>query len=139
MQEWKIRQDVFHRLNTEHDDDLKTKEVTFTNEIVRDAVRYFTDRNIGWVYPSKSYMVGICYAKWLADVWGGDPYDYLDDPELLHKNDPYFVPYEDDKETYDAILSQINGWQFVMETGLVPDVHKYFIAEFMLEENPVDK
>jgi hypothetical protein len=83
------------------------------------------------VYPAKSYCVGICYARWLAEEFGGDPIDYLNDPELLYNNDPYFVPYTADPTTYDAVLKAIGGWQFV-ERGIVPDVKNYFCAEFFL-------
>lgn len=130
--EWKIRQDIYHRLNQEHDDDLNTKEIVITDNVVDDAIRYFIERDIGWIYPSKSYMVGICYARWLSETWGGDPIDYLNDEELLYGNDPYFKPYAEDPKIYDAILDKINGWNFNQQTGMVPDVRGYFIEEFMI-------
>ncbi len=131
MQDWKVRQEVFHRLNTEHDDDLKNFEVHITETVVEDAIRYFTSRDIGWVYPAKSYMVGICYARWLSEEFGGDPLDYLDDPDLLYGNDPYFCEYSRDPETYHSILNVI-GWDFDETAGLCPDVKEYFKQEFML-------
>jgi hypothetical protein len=133
MNEWKIRQDLYHRLNKEHDDELIDKDIVMTNNIVENAVRYFNNRNIGWVYPSKSYMVGICYARWLSEEFGGIPEEYLDDAELLYNNDPYFVKYSRDPGTYHQILNQINGWSFDQTQGLVPDVREYFIKEFMLD------
>lgn len=133
MEEWKIRQEVYHRLQIEFDDDLNTKDVTLSNDIAKDAIRYFSETDIGWIYPSKSYMVGICYAKWLADEFGGIPEDYLEDPDLLYGNDPYFVEYSRDPETYHAILNSIGGWNFNVNTGMVPDVRKYFIEEFMID------
>ncbi len=45
--EWKIRQEIYHRLNKEHSDDLNDKEVVITKNIVDDAVRYFFERDIG--------------------------------------------------------------------------------------------
>jgi protochlorophyllide reductase len=71
MEDWKIRQELYHRLNTVHDDDLNDKNIEITDNIVIDAVRYFTEKDIGWIYPSKSYMVAICYAKWLSEEFGG--------------------------------------------------------------------
>jgi hypothetical protein len=131
MEEWKIRQEIYHRINTDFKDDLKKFNIEITDNVVQDAVRYFKDRDIGWIYPSKSYMVGICYAKWLSNEFGGNPLDYLNDESLLYGNDPYFIPYEKDKKTYDEILNLIGGWQFT-NTGLVPDVYEYFIQEFMI-------
>lgn len=133
MEEWKIRQEIYHRLNKQHDDDLKTKQIVFTENVVDDAVRYFNETNIGWIYPSKSYMVGICYARWLSEYWSGNPFDYLNDSDLLYNNDPYFVPYKEEKETYDNILKKIGGWNFDVNKGMVPDVYQYFLKEFMLE------
>jgi hypothetical protein len=134
MEDWKIRQEIYHRTNTEYSDDLNKFNVEITSDIVRDAVRYFNTKNIGWIYPAKSYMVGICYAKWLADEFGGIPEDYLEDPELLYGNDPYFVEYSRAPKTYHAILNSIGGWNFNQSLGLVPDVYEYFKAEFMLNE-----
>ena len=133
MQDWKIRQEIYHRMTASHTDDLSQFDIEITENVVDNAVRYFNDRNIGWVYPSKSYMVGICYAKWLADEFGGMPEHYLDDADLLYGNDPYFVEYSKDPEAYHQILKQINGWDFDQTAGLVPDVREYFVKEFMLD------
>lgn len=132
ISEWKIRQEIYHRLNTEYSDDLNDKDVVLTDNIVDDAVRYFYERDIGWIYPSKSYMVGICYAKWLSEEFGGDPLDYLNDPDLLYGNDPYFVTYNEDKENYDKILKEIQGWNFEPTLGMCLDVKGYFTEEFQL-------
>ena len=133
MKEWKIRQEIYHRLNRDHDDDLNTKDIEVTEHVVENAIRYFIESDLGWIYPSKSYMVGICYAKWLADEFGGDPLEYLNDPDLLYGNDPYFVTYNDDKDTYDKILEAIGGWDF-KPLGYVNDVKSYFEKEFLSNE-----
>lgn len=130
--DWKIRQEIFHRLQTEHDDDLNTKNIIISNNTVNDAIKYFNERDIGWIYPAKSYMVGLCYARWLAKEFGGRPLEYLEDPDLLYGNDPYFVTYSLDPKTYIQILDQIGGWDFNESLGMVPDVRKYFEEEFML-------
>jgi hypothetical protein len=131
MKDWQIRQDLYHRLNTEHSDDLSLHHIEITDNVVEDAIRYFNERDIGWIYPSKSFMVGICYAKWLSEQFGGEPIDYLNEEDLLYGNDPYFVTYDKDKVTYDEILSKIGGWNFKYE-GMVPDVKEYFNEEFMI-------
>lgn len=131
MEEWKLRQEIYHRLNREHSDDLKTKEITITKNVVEDAIRYFNEKNVGWIYPSKSYMVGICYARWLSENFGGWPIEYLNYDNLLYGNDPYFLSYEKDAKTYTKILDQI-GWNFDETKGMVPDVKEYFMKEFMI-------
>jgi hypothetical protein len=133
MTEWKTRQEIYHRLNHVFDDDLSDKRIELSSNIVDNAVRYFTDTDIGWIYPAKSYMVAICYSRWLSEEFGGIPEDYLEDPDLLYSNDPYFVEYSKDPKTYHDILNQINGWNFDQSSGLVPDVKKYFIEEFMID------
>lgn len=131
MKEWKVRQQIFHRLNQQHDDDLSLHNVEIKDNIVENAIKYFTTTELGWVYPAKSYVVGICYARWLNEHFAEDFYDALNDPELLHGNDPYFVPYEQDKDTYNAILNAVT-FEFDENNGIVPDVKKYFKEEFML-------
>jgi len=131
MEEWQIRQEIYHRIHKNHDDDLNDKDIQLTDDIVGDAVRYFNETDIGWIYPSKSYMVGICYARWLAETFGGRPLDYLNDEKLLYGNDPYFVPYSKDSKTYILILHQIGGWDFDVTKGMVPDVRRYYEKEFI--------
>lgn len=131
MKEWKIKQEIFHRLNTEHVDDLSKFEITMSKNITDDAVKYFKEKDMGWVYPAKSYMVAICYSKWLVEYFGGKFFEYLDDEDLLYGNDPFFKPYSQDKETYDEILAQINFLAFDENAGIVPDVKKYFVEEFL--------
>jgi len=133
MEDWKIRQELYHRLNTVHDDDLNDKNIEITDNVVTHAVRYFTEKDIGWIYPSKSYMVAICYAKWLSEEFGSNPIDYLNDIDLLFGNDPYFTIYDEDAVTYNQILDCIGGWKFDQTKGMVPDVKKYFIEEFMID------
>ncbi len=133
-EEHKIRQEIYHRLHTEHSDDLNTKNLVMSTDVVGNAIRYFTERDLGWIYPAKSYMVGICYARWIARHFGGRPVEYLEDPNLLYGNDPYFVQYSADPETYHRILTQIGGWEFDEQQGMVPDVYQYFVEEFMLND-----
>lgn len=134
MNDWKIRQEIFHRITVQHKDDISKCTLIITKDIVDNAVRYFREVDIvGWIYPSKSYMVGICYARWLAREFGGDPLEYLDDPDLLYGNDPYFVPYSVDPNTYIQLLDRIGGWEFDEAAGIVPDVREYFVTEFMID------
>lgn len=138
MEEWKVRQTIFHSLESRFDDDLGNKVIVFTDNVAEDAVRYFKENDVGWIYPSKSYMVGICYAKWLSDYFGGDPINYLKDQTLLYNNDPYFVAYNKNSiKIYDSIIKTIGGWNFSKNQGMVPDVKEYFIKEFMLDTDPL--
>lgn len=131
--EWKILQEIYHRLNTELSDDAKNFDIEFSDNIVENAIKYFKQTNIGWIWPAKSYMVGICYAKWLKDIYGGEFLEYLNDPELLYNNDPYFKTYKEDQNSYNCILKAINYLEFDEDKGVVPEVRKYFELEFNLK------
>jgi hypothetical protein len=130
MKEWKIRQEVYHRLNPEHTDDSKNFDIEISEDIEGNAIKYFKTTDIGWIWPAKSYMVGICYARWLAEEFGGRPLEYLDDPDLLYNNDEYFKTYSEDPLTYTHILEKIGGWEFDNQQGVVPAVRHYFDLEF---------
>lgn len=127
MHEWKIKQEIYHRLNTEHTDDLNTVDIVITDDVVSDAVRHFDQQINQWIYPAKSYFVAICYAHWISQDYDQDFYQLLNDAQLLAGNDPYFVTYDQDPATYDAIL-QHTKFPLPM-TGMVPDVRQYYDAE----------
>jgi len=130
MKDWKIKQELYHRLNVVHEDDLSKVNIQKTNNVVDDAIRYFNERDIGWIYPSKSYVVAICYAWWLSHDFQEDFADLLNDKDLLYGNDPYFKPYSEDTDTYNAIIDKVLP---LNETkGMVPDIKKWYTAEFML-------
>lgn len=134
MEDWKVRQEVYHRLRENTDsDDLNKKDIVMSENIVEEAIDYFYTKNKGWIYPAKSYMVGICYSKWLSERFGETPFYYLDNPSLLYVNDPFFVPYSEGKESYDKILEKVT-WDFEKESGMVSDVWCYFMEEFLLNE-----
>lgn len=127
MQEWRIKQEIYHRLNQEYTDDLNRVDIRITDTVVEDAARHFVESIDEWIYPSKSYFVAVCYAHWISIDYNEDFYELLNNPMLLAGNDPYFVTYNDDKETYDAILEYV---EFPLPmTGMVPDVKEYYNAE----------
>jgi hypothetical protein len=129
MKDWKVKQEIFHRLNNKYEDDLNDKDIELNADIVENAVKYFTTTELGWVYPAKSYVVGICYAKWISELYSENFYDLLNDGDLLYGNDPYFTPYNQNKKDYDAII-KIVGLNFDENIGIIPDIKEYFIKEF---------
>jgi len=127
MKEWKIRQFLYHSTAEDYVDDLNKFDIVYNEDnIVEDAVIHFHQRVDDFLYPAKSYFVAICYAHWIQEEYGDDFYELLNDPELLYGNDPYFKTYDDDKETYDQILEEV---ELLPMTGMVPDVRKYYEAE----------
>lgn len=127
MKDWKVKQQIYHRLNNEYSDDLNKVDITFTNDVLYHALRHFNEKIDDWIYPSKSYFVGYCYAVWINEDFGDNIIDLLNDPELLAGNDPYFKTYDENKEIYDVIIDTI-GYPIPMK-GMVPDVRKYYDLE----------
>lgn len=128
MKEWKARQKAYHVTASLFRDDLNEVDVVISDNIVEDALLHFEEKVDEWIYPAKSYVVAICYAKWLERDFDEDFYEALDDPDLLYGNDPYFVPYSDDTSIYDAILSDLD---FNDDTGMVPDIYEYYQEEML--------
>lgn len=136
MQDWKVKQKIYHKLNREHDDDLNNVDIEISEDIVNNAIRYFREKDVGWIYPAKSYMVALCYAFWIMEDYDENFYDVLKDPELLPL-DPYFVPYKEDSNTYNQIIGIVfaNNKGILKMEGMVPDVRKYYDAELGLESS----
>jgi len=127
MKEWKIRQEIYHRLHKEYDDDLNKIDIVISEDIVGGALKHFKEYVDHWLYPAKSYFVAVCYAEWLSRDFNENFYDLLNDPLLLYGNDPYFKPYYEEKILYDEILK---GVQRPIEMiGMVPHVRKYYESE----------
>ncbi len=134
VKDYKIRQDIWHKLNPETDDDLSNFDIQYrVGSIFEDCIDYIEkpSSETGWMYPAKSYIVGIAYAYWLSKDFGEDFYELLNDPDLLYNNDPYFVPYHTDHETYDKIIEHIG---LIPMTGIIPDVYEYYKSEFMISD-----
>lgn len=127
MKEWKIKQEIYHRLNKNFDDDLNKVDITISKNIKQDALNYFIKDVKEWIYPSKSYVVAFCYAYWISVDYNENMKDLLNDELLLAGNDPYYKIYNDDKETYDYLFEKI---QFpIAMKGIIPDIRKYYDEE----------
>ena len=89
MKEWKLKQEVYHRLNTTHKDTLVDKEISLIwkeDDIVDWAIRHWNEKVDRFVYPAKSYCVAICYAKWIERDYGDNFYELLNDPKELSEH-----------------------------------------------------
>lgn len=131
MQEWKIKQDIYHRLNKDHKDDLNNVEIVISDNIKIDALKHFFEKVDEWIYPAKSYVVAYCYAYWISVDFNEDFWQLLNDPDLLYGNDPYFKTYDEDPETYDFLFDNID-WPIPMK-GMIPDIKEYYDAEIGYE------
>lgn len=131
--EWKIRQELYHRMETNHTDDLNKIPVEFSDDVIGNAIKYFYDKDMPFVYPSKSYVVAICYAYWLSKDFNENFYELLNDKNLLYGNDPYFKTYNQDINTYDSILKKIMPLN--EKLGIVLDIKEYYKKEFLIDKS----
>jgi len=128
---WTERQKLYHETTSHYSDDLNQVQIKYVDDPIPDAITYFYDDSIGWVYPSKSYVVAICYAKWLSALKNVNFYDLLNDGGLLFHNDPHFKTYTQDAHTYDTIITAVT-MDFDETIGVIPDIKYYFNQEFFL-------
>lgn len=142
MKNWQIRHKIFHQIfkNMDLGDDLSKETIIIENDresIIKRAIAYPVLQTKELYYPGKSYAVAITFAKLLEKEFGEDFFESLNHPDLLYENDPYFKPYSEDKDIYDAIL--IN---FPFEVFGNSDLRSenfsrtmdYFYKEFLLHE-----
>ena len=120
-------------METNHTDDLNKIPVEFSDNVIDNAIRYFYDKDMPFVYPSKSYVVAICYAYWLSKDFNENFYELLNDKNLLYGNDPYFKTYNQDINTYDSILKKIMPLN--EKLGIVLDIKEYYRKEFLINES----
>ena len=129
MREWKLKQEVYHRLNPTHKDTLNDKEIYLIwedNDIILNAKRHWVEQVERFIYPAKSYCVAICYAKWIERDYGDKFYDLLNDKDLLFGNDPYFEVYKEKKHIYDPIIKAFPKDE---QLGMIPDIRDYYEKE----------
>ena len=138
--DWKFRRQTFYSIFqenlTDKLEDNKIPIVESYDTIVIDAVNYAIAHEQVMKYPGKSYSIAIHYASWLEDEFGVDFYETLSDPDLL-PDDPYFVPYKSDPETYDEILKILDGFGQHIDAESQPYLkmtRDYFLQEFLLDE-----
>lgn len=109
-------------------DDINLPYMVDVNDVPNQVIQFFKTESV-LRYPAKSYFVAIVYAKCLERYFSESFYESLNDVELL-PDDMYFKPYENDKETYDKILTNIGDiWQY---DSILKTVH-YFKKEFLID------
>lgn len=132
---WKVNQQIYHALTASFSDDAAQFKTVHSDQVVEDALWYFGDPDPDLaIYPAKSYVVALVFARLLVIHFYEDFYEVLDDPELLYNSDPYFVPYEDNPEVYDAIIERLGGPEEIPLKGpLIDHTVRYFRDECLGE------
>ena len=128
-----MRQDLIERRKLSYLinswDDIGLESFEDYNNIPNQVIEFFkTESKL--IYPAKSYFVAIVYSMCLQKYFGVDFYQSLDDRELL-PDDKYFVPYSQDKDSYNYILDRItNIWEY----SSIYKTLEYFKKEFLIDD-----
>ena len=127
--DWKYRRKLSYLINDFNDTglDYTVKKYSSDEELVNEIVDFFISGS-RLIYPAKSYFVAIVYAKLLECYFNENFYDCLDDEGLL-PDDSFFVPYNRNRNVYNAVLSKIGdplGYKAAEKTK------EYFYQEFLL-------
>lgn len=131
--EHKLYQKLYKELVTEHLDDFSKVEWVESPELVNNAIAYFQADVFPLVYPAKSYSVAIIYATLLEKEYGIPLRESLNDKDLFLGDDDFFVTYDTDPETYEAILSKLSDIPNWIQSGWAPKTANYFYLECTVE------
>lgn len=126
---YKEYQQLYDLLVTEHTDDFSLMEYVEDEELVDNAIKYFEKAEFPLIYPAKSYAVAIIYAFTLCDRYNLPVRTILNDKDLFLGQDPYFVPYENDPDTYERIIARLRTMPNWLESGWAPKSVKYCLLE----------
>ena len=143
MKEWHIRHKIFHNIfqNQDIGDDLSKETIIeewSKDCIIKRALEYPITQTSELYYPGKSYAVAITFAFLIEKYFNSPFLENLDDEKLLFENDPYFVRYSEDQETYNTIIKKFPFEKIQSKTN--PGVENfqktqtYFLKEFLLHE-----
>jgi len=120
---------LYNQLVTDHTDAFSKMPHIVSEELVDNALRYFESKTFPLIYPAKAYSVAIIYATLIEKVYGFPVRESLDDPDLFLGQDPYFKRYSEDPDTYEQILTKLEGMANWIESGWSPQTVEYFYAE----------
>lgn len=126
---YKEYQKLYEEFVRDHPDDFANMQIIESPELVENALHYFKEATFPLIYPAKSYAVAIIYATKIKEIYGIDLYDTLRDPDLFLGHDQYFVTYDQDPVTYDAIINELEKMPEWINSGWAPQTVKYCLLE----------
>jgi hypothetical protein len=143
MKEWKLRQQIFHKIFSETNlgdnlDEQVIIEEFDENTIVQRALEYPYSSSAVCHYPGKSFAVAIIFSLLLEKNFGDTIYNYLSDPDLFMGEDKYFTPYNENKFIYDLILKDFPLESISSPASFGTDIQKtinYFMLEYLFHED----
>lgn len=137
MKEYTYRRISFYALHGQEDFEDEHKNFNMVideSTVVLDAVTYLKDGTSYLRFPGAARAVAIAVADFIARNFGENFFEVLNDKNLMNMNDPYFATYDDDKETYDAILQYVPLNQINWKSERMQITERLIIQEYMLDE-----
>lgn len=130
----KILQSIFFTTHIgKFEDELSNIQWIESSKILENCISQWYNDDAVVTFPSKSINVAVIYSVLLVDVFGGDVYDYLSDPNLMYGLDKYFKPYPEYQLEYDTMLSLVTVDSIHLnQTPSVKTTIQYFNQEFMI-------
>lgn len=136
MKHYEYRRTTFYSLRgheTFEDDHKNFPIINAPETTVADAVIYLIDGTSYLRFPGAARAVAIATADLIARRFNEDFYVVLDDPQLMHGNDPYFRRYSEEKEIYDAILEKCPRDKIVWNSHRMQITQRLILEEYMLD------
>jgi len=129
MSDWKLYQQIYNSIVHNHSDGADKHVNIESPDVIQDALNYIQYKDeIGYM-PGKARMVSIIYATKMQEYYGGDFYDYLNDPELMLNHNEWFKVYHEDRETYDKIIKALKHIPNWIDGGWAPTTVNYWWME----------
>lgn len=118
-----------------HEDDIdKVESITTENtleEKLRGALEYFKAKSLPIIYPGKAYGVALVYALNIERDYGIPIRETLSDSDLFMGEDRFFVTYDQDPETYEALIERLKEFEpnDVTQMGWAEQTSRYYWLE----------
>lgn len=136
MKEYEYRRRTFYMLYGQEsfEDEHKNFKIIYTQEsVIEDAATYLLDGTSYLKFPGAARAVALAVADIVAEFFHEDFFEVLNDPSLMHHNDPYFKTYHEDQATYDAILQKAPRGNFNWNCERMAITRRLVLQEYLLD------
>jgi hypothetical protein len=142
MKEYEYRRRLFYSFCPEwsFSDDIRNFDGTVFDESTRieDAITYLLDGTSYLRFPGTARAVAIAAAIIISEEFDEDFFDVLNDPNLMNGYDPHFATYDQDKETYDAIISSVPKEKINWDSERMGITKVLICEEYMIDDKGLE-
>jgi hypothetical protein len=138
MKEYEYRRTVFYQMrgHEKFEDEHANFPIVFNeSSVIEDAIIYLQNGTSYLRFPGAARAVAIAAADLVVKRFNENFYAVLEDKNLMHGNDPYFKTYSEDKEVYDAILSQVPRDSINWNSERMAITRRLILQEYMLDDD----